>query len=523
MDILDFIKNKTPNNIKICLVSGIISGLITHFYMLTHKIPNWDDISQINGIGLTSEIGRWMLEPLWSIARKASNPAINGVLFIFFISISACLIVSSCKIETTTASILIPAVMITFPSVTGILYFMFTAHIYAIGILLFCLSSFLIQKYKYGFVPAGIGIIMALAIYQPFVSFAISLMILMLVMEALKGQDFKLLVKRGGVYASTLAFSTFLYIIISRVFFLNVEKEKYGGVDEMGQMAIVDIPKNFGRVYKRVLEYFITKPFAYVTEGMRLLNISACFLVVVLFIMCVAKLKLWRKKLEMAFMCLMLFLLPFAIGFVYFMAPDAPFSSLMLYAYTMLYILVIALAENVFASNNYREKMTNRVENTFQVIGVITTTVVIVLIVYGNYLLDAQAYFRSSIAVERVTNYYNRIISRVEGMDEYQVGDRVAILGEFYYKTNPAPVEIRLFEDDERYRELDGVVLENGLITSGVRNNFIRTYLGFDPGRVSDEERKALMKTESYKKMQTYPKEGSVYKIGDIWVVKLCE
>ncbi len=523
MDVFERIRKIIPNNVKNCFISGVIIGLITHFYMLTHKIPNWDDISQINDIGLTDEIGRWMLEPLWNIARKASNPAINGMLLIVFISIAACFVILSLEIETTTASILIPAIMITFPSVTGVLYFMFTAHIYALGVLLFCLSCYLIKKFKYGFIPAGICIILALAIYQPFVSFAISLMILMLILEAIRGQGFKSLVKKGFIYAGTLAASTVLYIVISRVFFLNVENEKYGGVNEMGQMAIADIPKNFGRVYKRVLEYFITKPFTYVTKGMHILNILACLLVVIMFLLCVIELKLWKKKLELGFVCLMMFFVPFSIGFVYFMAPQAPFSTLMLYAYAMLFVLAIALAEVVFKVNNGKEKSPSKFMKAIQVGGGIITAVVMILIVYGNYLLDSQAYFRSSIAVERITNYYNRIISKVEDMDEYEVGERVAILGEFYYKTNPAPVEIRLFDDDESYRELDGVVLENGLITSGVRNNFIRTYLGFNPGRVSDDERKAIIEAEEYKEMPTYPKEGSIQKIGDIWVVKLCE
>lgn len=523
-DVFEQINKILPRNIKVCFCSGMIIGLITHLYMITHKIPNWDDISQIDGLGLTNQVGRWMLEPLQYIGQKASNPAINGVLLIMFISLAACLVVSTLKLESISSAVLIPAVMVTFPSVTGVLYFMFTAHVYSVGILFFCLSAYLIQRFRFGFIPAGICIILGLAVYQPFVSVAISLMLMVLILDGLRGGKFKMLTINGLKYAETLAVSTFIYIQISKLIFPNMGEETYGGVNEMGKIALADIPKNFGRVYKRVLEYFITRPFSYVTSGMHVLNILVCALIVILFAINFIQLKLWKKKLELAFICLMIFFLPFAMGFVYFMAPNAPFSTLMLYAYSMLYVFALVLFERAFVQG---ENIDNQENKSFYK-GVKTAcTLAVVLTVffvaYGNYLLDSQAYFRSSIAVERVTNYYNRIITRVEEMSGYTVGDRVAILGEFYYKDNPSSVEIPIFKNDENYRELDGVVLENGLITSGVRNNFIKTYLGFNPGYIWAEEKKAILNSEEYKEMPDYPAEGSIAKISDIWVVKLCE
>ena len=241
-------------------------------------------------------------------------------------------------------------------------------------------------------------------------------------------------------------------------------------------------------------------------------------MLIITFVFYVIKVGFWNRKLELVFACLMCLLLPFAMGFVYFMAPNAPFSTLMLYAYCSLYILLLALAETVFAGSGERKKRPNK-----SVIGMIVASITVVGIVYCCYLIDAQAYFRTSIAYERATSYYNRIISRVEEMDGYQYGDSLAILGDFYYKTNPSPIEIRLFNDDENIRTLDGVALENGLITSGVRNNFIRTYIGFDTGFVSDEDKNKISETTEYKNMPIYPAEGSIAKIRDVWVVKLCE
>lgn len=111
------------------------------------------------------------------------------------------------------------------------------------------------------------------------------------------------------------------------------------------------------------------------------------------------------------------------------------------------------------------------------------------------------------------------MVERTEG---YENGDRVKILGEFYYKDNPSSVEIDVL-DSEDLRQLDGVALENGLITTGVRDNFIRMFVGFDLADISSSEKEAIMETAEYKNMPLYPQEGCVQKIHDIWVVKMCE
>ncbi len=111
------------------------------------------------------------------------------------------------------------------------------------------------------------------------------------------------------------------------------------------------------------------------------------------------------------------------------------------------------------------------------------------------------------------------MVERTEG---YENGDSIEILGEFYYRDNPSTVEVDIL-DSESLRELDGVALENGLITTSVRDNFIKMFVGYDMADLRFEDKEAIMETEEYKNMAVYPKEGCVQKIHDIWVVKMCE
>ena len=129
---------------------------------------------------------------------------------------------------------------------------------------------------------------------------------------------------------------------------------------------------------------------------------------------------------------------------------------------------------------------------------------------------------RTDLATQRVSSYFNRVIAYAESTEGFAAGDEITILGEFYYKDNPSSVEIDVI-DAEDLRTLDGVALENGLITSGVRDNFIKLFVGYQTARLSDEEKKEIMETDAYKAMPIYPSQGSVEKINGVWVVKMCE
>ena len=73
----------------------------------------------------------------------------------------------------------------------------------------------------------------------------------------------------------------------------------------MGQIEISQVPTLIGRCYKRFLEYFLWKPFAFVTKTSQTMNILVCILAVALFAYLVWKKRLYRKWMELT-LCIML-------------------------------------------------------------------------------------------------------------------------------------------------------------------------------------------------------------------------
>lgn len=520
-DLLAQLNRKIPKHTWVCFVSGIIVGWITHFYMLSHKLLNWDDANNMNTYGSGDYLGRWFLKYIHPLGGRYSIPAVHGFLLLLCIAISACLILEIMQIRSVTGAVLTAVVLETFPSVVSTISFMFMAHTSGIGILMVTLAVYFLRKYRYGWVPCLVLLICALGTYQSYISFAITLMLLGMISDIFHGKTFPEMLKKGILCVAVLGAGVLIYMKLSHIIYPNIDNETYGGVGNMGQIAISEMPRLIGRCYKRFLEYFLWKPFAFVTGTAQAANIVVCILAVSLFAYLVIERKIYSDVLTFIMLVILCFFVPLAAAFIYFMAPEVSYSMLMLYAYALIYVTLLALLE--YCMEDWHIKPVSvRWRNIFRYAAVIVTIVTIAVSSYTDYLLTNRAYLRTNFATERVQQYFNRVLAMVETTPGFENGDAVEILGEFYYRDNPSSVEIDIL-DSEDLRELDGVALENGLITMSVRDNFIKMFVGYDVADLSFGDKEKLMDTDEYKNMPVYPADGCVQKINDIWVVKMCE
>ncbi len=521
-DLLAVLNKKIPRHIRICLLAGLAAGWITHFYMLTHKLVNWDDANNMSAYGSGDYLGRWFLKYIHPLGGIHSIPAVHGVLFILLIAVSACLILEITGIQSTTGAVLVPVVLMTFPSMASTMTFMFMAHTSGMGIFMVSLAVYLMRRYRYGMIPCGVLLVCVLGTYQSYISFAITLMLMGMINDVINQEkEFKTVLKEGIFCVIVLGVSVALYMWLSHVIYPNLDNETYGGVGNMGQIELTQAPVLIARCYKRFLEFFLWKPFAFMTGTKQAANIGICVLAVILFITIVIKKKLYQNILNFILLVVVCGFVPLAAAFIYFMAPEVDYSMLMLYAYALIYVLVLALLEYCLKEWGSALLMDKAKKGACYALAALTIGMVL-LSSYTDFLLTNKAYLRTDLASQRVASYFNRVIGFAEATQGFEAGDELTILGDFYYKDNPSSVEIDVL-DSEDLRSLDGVALENGLITSGVRDNFIKIFVGYETAGLSDGEKKALMETDAYRKMNVYPSQGSVQKINGVWVVKMCD
>lgn len=520
-DIFALLNKKILRHTRVCFVTGLIAGFITHFYMLTHKLLNWDDANNLSAYGSGDYLGRWFLKYIHPLGSTHSIPAVHGFLFILFLALSACLIVEIVGIKSVTGSVLAPVVIMAFPSAASTMAFMFMSHTSGMAIFMAVLAVFCLRKYKYGFIPCGILLILALGTYQSYISIAITLMLMGMINDIVNGdRKFKEAFRSGIICAAVLAASVAIYMWLSHMIYPNLANETYGGVGNMGHIELMQLPILVGRCYKRFLEFFIWKPFAFMTGTKQAADICVCLCAAFLFITLVIQKGLYKDIPRFALLLAVCAFVPFAAAFIYFMAPEVSYSMLMLYPYALIYILALALLEYCMKEWSIASLGKRKKRICYAITA--ATVISVSLSCYTDYLVTNKAYLRTDLATQRVSAYFNRVISFAQMTEGFDESEGLAILGEFYYKDNPSSVEIDVI-DSEDLRALDGIALENGLITSGVRDNFIKIILGYELADISFAEKDEIMASDEYKAMSVYPKKGSARKINGVWVVKMCD
>lgn len=500
-----------PRQIKICFFTALAVGFCTHLYMLTHKLPNWDDVNCFGNAGITSHVGRWMLDVLKDSITHWSNPWINGSVAIFLLAVSCCLIVAVLKLESITSAVMVPFLVMTFPSAASTMTFMFTVDMYMLGLLMAVLAVYITRKWNYGFV-AGIALcILSLGTYQSYICFAITLFIICILQDALAGISAKELWIRIGKAVAVLAGSVLIYIPLCHLIFPDMSNSQYAGTGEMGQISLVELPVSVARSCKRILEYFILKPFSFVSGAEWIANIAVCLLIGVIFVLILWKTKLWEKKTSLVISLLTLAAAPVGMAFIYVMSPKANFSMLMLYQYVLMYVLLLVLWEKL-----------GKLSASAAGICSIIMTILLLLIGSSHYVITGEAYFRMDMSKQRVDAYYNRLLSRLE-LEGYIPGERFLIMGHSQDGDDRLLEPEHYFMEDERYADFSGISPEYGILTSGVRENYMRIYFGMEVPFVSDEEKEKILAGESFENMPIYPEEGCVAQIEDIWVIKISQ
>ncbi|MCR5303800.1 MAG: glucosyltransferase domain-containing protein [Lachnospiraceae bacterium] len=553
----------------LAFMSCFTAGIMTHLYALTNKIPNWDDVTDVNWYGMGEELGRWLIPHVWRMSTSYSAPAVHGLQAIALIAAAVAVCVSALRISDRTSAILTGISFAVFPALVSGMTYMFTVHVYALAILMSVSAAWITMRCrKTGWILGIALIFLSLSIYQAFYVFASGIFVISLAGDLMEGERAKDVVKKGVRYLVVLLLSMAFYLAFIKL--AGFSLISYRGADSMGQISLSSIPMVIARSYHRFLQYFVTSPDSYIGPWtlafMQVMTVTA-FGIPVFFFFADRKRRDGRGVPETVLFLFCLFLVPLAVGGVYIMAPGvSKASTIMIYPYVLIFSLPGAVLrdrmlnvpellktlkpgpveilkhkspENTvviraskpgsttpdteieithFPKTLFYRWRGSSVKNRILVTMCCLFTASVILCSYQYSVVAGSAYFRSSIAMERLQGLYNRIMVRLEAQDGFQYGDKILICGDWWPEKNI----LSSYElDMDRFTDLDGVTAEHGLYTSGVRRQFIRTYLGIDYDLVMDEEGLAIEATREYKDMGVWPDSTCVKKINDIWIVKM--
>ncbi|MDE6706835.1 MAG: glucosyltransferase domain-containing protein [Oscillospiraceae bacterium] len=129
----------------VVLFSSVIWGIFAHGMALFNKYSVHDDNKYLFDIGVTYTSGRWGLAVLGKLYKILfggglySLSLFNGLVSILCIAFSAYLMIHLFEIKQRGLCVAIAGILVSFPTITGIFGFMFTAPYYMIALLFTCL------------------------------------------------------------------------------------------------------------------------------------------------------------------------------------------------------------------------------------------------------------------------------------------------------------------------------------------------------------------------------------------------
>ncbi len=509
-DFLAFMWNKVNKQQKISFVTGMISGLLVHFFMISNKITNLDDIVCVPGVGGGKALGRWFQEPLHDMFSPWSSPAVNGIMAIIFLSIAAAVIVTVFEIRTVTGAILIPLMMMTLPSTASNMYYMYLAPIFALAILMSAINVYLTLKYRFGWIPGAILQLLSMGCYQAYFGLSTSLLVLAIILLFVDGEPVADTVEKGVQSLLSLICSMGMYLI--SLSFVKEELSDYKGLSNIGGTSVTDILLAILRAYHRVMQYFVTSPESFMEGTANVFNIILVVLLFILTIVVMVRRKVFADKVRGILTVILLLILPLALGLVYVMAPELSHAStVMIYSYVVVYFMLITLVERLIYAGGGSAGVLRRCLP-------IVVCIMLLLEAYASARVVGNAYYRSYVAQNRVMEYYNRIITRLESADGYNYGDEFAILGGFYPERVPVAYHYMF---GRMLNDFEGATVEDQLFLSTHRERFIQIWMGLNTASLTEEEKQALMNTHEFEDMPAFPADGCVRKIDGIWVIKM--
>lgn len=491
---------------KYSIYSSMIFTFLTHFYFFSRRLANEDDLSYLvfKDFALTS--GRWNNGTLFTTSLM--SPSVNFILVIIILAIISLLICDIFKIKNKKNMILISLIISTFPSLALSFSYLFMVEIYMTSLLLAVLAVWLSTKWKYGFIPGSLCIALSLGNYQSYIAVSVSLIIIYVIKETIdkKKEILKDILK---LFIMGILGIIIYFIILKVLLLINkTSLSNYKGADSMGIPPISEWPKLIFRTYKHFIGYFIGKSYFRVSIFESTIRILTIILTFILLINKITKEKFYKNKTYIIIFIILIVLIPFTFNIVDFMAFKADLTSLQIYSFSSLYLLIILILDKT--KPNY-----------------LNTIITILIIAIGimNFTTVNKYYFKQETYYKYTENFNNRLLNKIESTEGYYYGIPIIFKGEsnsnFYKELNTLPNTNDNITFDQSlwggkyigYADL--YTYNNDKKIFRMINNEFGVYLN----RATDEERDKIKDNIEYNNMKSYPEKDSIKIIDGILVV----
>ena len=506
-----------PFNVKLAFFVSVFFTLLIHGYMFFNKFVSEDGLFGIYRPNAYSYfLGRWAIEHFTTMRGNYVIPWVIGVMVLLYLAVSISITVYLLETKSKIFTVLTSLLMTAMPSLAWWFSYDFLADIVPAAIMLSSVSVFLTKKYKYGFLPGAVVLMVSLATYQALLGFAAGLSVILIIKFCLKeSYTTKAAYLYLGRFVLLGAIGVLIYLVSVQIslFFGTLELAGHAGVDAMGRVQIGSLPSLVRTAYLDFFRFFtIGNRFSYVSLlQSRLYMIVAASILILFFYIIVVK-KLHRQLHRLGILLFMFLALPLSLNIIVVLAPDNLLRLINMYQLVLVIILAFALIEIAQEQGKplFLTKLTKY-----------AVSLSVLLIAWHFWMLSGQFYFMHHMNYERTFAFYNRILARIEETEGFRGDLPLAFLGNYTGVSFRRSSE--QFPNVTISSQFIGQFVGAASIEPFKPRNFIDHYLGVNFTLASPEQFDRVLSNPELWVMPIWPHSGSVAVIDGVIVVKLAE
>lgn len=360
MTVQTFWRDRVRQEWKIAFFSVMIIGLIAHTYKFTNTLLNHDSLYNGHNSQNMVTLGRWFLSVACGTGGYFDLPWMNGILSLFWIGLTAAVIVDIFEIRDPVVIVLAGGMLVSFPCITNTFFYEYTADGYMLAMLLSALTLWLSRmrdEKKSHILLAALCICFSCGTYQAYVSFALMLSICYLLWQFLTAEPtnheaWRWVKKQIVIYCSGMLLYLLLWKLCQKL--EHIGSSGYQGIDEVGALSTVSLVSGIQETLHVLAQFLLGgNIFERGLTGYAIFNLAVLALLLVAFLVSAKKNQLYHKPLQLVLTTACVILMPFVICIWRFLSPDVVYHTLMLQSICVLYLFALFLSARFIHGKNH--------------------------------------------------------------------------------------------------------------------------------------------------------------------------
>lgn len=371
-------------------------------------------------------IARWSSAWLSSLSTDLTMPYINGMIVLFAVAILSALLVELLEIRSALMAVLVGGVLMCFPTVSDTLGYLHNADAYMLAAMLSVLGFFVLERFRWGMIPAVALITLGTGTYQACATLVIGLMFVRGVQLLVDTEETaKVLWLRAIKWIVCMAVSIALYYVLAQVFSSHsgIAIGSYQSVTEKASLATLQlIPQNFLMCYQDFAAQLAWQPDGPLTlvGWLNILIVAATVLLTL--VMFAAK---QRKNLfRWLTLLLLIVFAPFFLCSIRLFNPDTVYS-LMRYSVAGVYLWALWMIDRLPEIFDRKKRMCLPACAAGWVTVLCTTLCIFQWTVSANY-----SFYQATLDYEKMYAQCVKFIDMAESHEDYMGGMPILVIGD---------------------------------------------------------------------------------------------